>query len=435
MEACNTCNKLTARSKPDGGFGCMQLKMWAQYVNVQAYYLEAKMKAYINNNFEDEATKNSPQLPMNCQKVYMAKGEGACNPEEAINVCMKKEGLMELRFRSPEQMIMNETNETEYEVYMLPTPMPTKPISQVQVSTKLSGKATDSIPDVKDLAQAMVSSLGANVKLEDVTATVEYTLSTTFTFATIVPTKDVATKAMADLYKVDEKMVEVTITAMRRLRGQQRRLAGATVKAEIKVQDAAKVDSLAEKGKDLATIQAQFAATYVEAHKAVTGQTITKPDVTAATPEVQMDIKYEITSTTATSVAIPSPTALKAAFEANADLKALAATLTLATPAPTAAPTALPAGDTFMPTRAPTFAPETTTMMPVATPGPTMMSAATPVPTDASSTTMEATAPTPAPNTTMMAPAPKGKSESGAPSSLRLSVTAAACAIAAVLVL
>jgi len=292
--------------------------------------------------------------------------------------------------------------------------------------------AKDSDPDVEALKKVMLASLkdgGQSVNLDDIEAVVSFYLKQTFSFGEGVDvTEPVAKDAVAKSFDVPADKVHVVITSKRRLRSG-RRLAGTEVAATITVEDSTKADQMNAKAKDTGAIGDTFANNFAVAHKKKTGVEIAVPVITAKTPEMVMDIKYVIKSQSAEAVVVPTAAKLKEKFSEDASLSAISSSLTVATPAPTVAPTPLPEGQTFEPTVAPTFAPETPspTLLPTpATPPPTNP----PAPTNAPAPT--APTPAPAPSTPpTAAPAPKKATESGAPSySLRLSITAVACAIA-----
>lgn len=324
------------------------------------------------------------------------------------------------RWPSADQIVNNETNETEFEVYVLPTPPPTKPKSQVNVAVPITS-AVASAPDPSALKAAMQASLaaqGQTVNLNDIQTVVEYVVAQEFTFgAGVTVTEAVAKRSVGVTFSVSAENVEVTIVVSRRLQGTNtlgRRLAGTTVNAAIKVNDPTKADSIKTQGADTSAISQQLASNYATEHQALTGTAIPVPSVSAAAPALEMVISYEISSQTGTAVEAPSTTNLQTAFQnQGGSLAAVSSSISVATPAPTSAPTAaptpLPLGQTFAPTALPTKAPTGT---PTKTPTKTPTGMPTKTPTNTPVTAPPSLAPTVA--TTTPAPAPEGISESAA---------------------
>merc|ERR1712232_246280 len=274
-----------------------------------------------------------------------------------------------------------------------------------KVVAVLTGRAQDSIPDIAALKAAMKKSLeneDKTVTLDQIDAVVEYNVEQSFTFPAGVPVNEnVAKKAAASTFSVDEMNVAIMISQARRLRGETgRRLAGIRVDAIIKTNDAVIADTMKATGADTSAVATAFATNFATAYNADpvnSGSPMNAPPtITAAAPSLAMEVTYKIVSTSATGGVVdpPAATNLKAEFtNQGGKLEIISSTMTVATPAPTSAPTMmptpLPAGGTHAPTSMPT------TSMPTPMP-PTP---APPTPAPAPDTPM---------NTTTPAPAPKG---------------------------
>ena len=119
------------------------------------------------------------------------------------------------RISLPERNARND-NETEYDVYVLPTPMPTVATSEVTVSSTVAS-AVASKPDEAKLVKAMVAAIaagGGSVSAEDISTVVQYGVKQSFSFPEGVEvTEEVAKDAFANTFEVAPEAVTVTITA------------------------------------------------------------------------------------------------------------------------------------------------------------------------------------------------------------------------------
>lgn len=445
------CNRLLARDEP-GGIGCKALEELTSTTfqhdpnNTEKDFFE----------FHEIITLSGfasvPMLPAACYALY---AESICHPENAIDECIRISEGKEFLYPTLVQLESNETNETEFAVYMLPTPMPTKPRSSVTVTATITSAADAAPQDMRVLAEAMAKALekgGTNVSADNIMAKVNYKITQEFTFAGVAPTREVATRAAAKTFNVREDMVEVVNQSRRLTDG--RRLSGSRILVTIKVGDPEKADEINTQGNNTDAVANAFLQSYVTSYEEMEKISIpVQPTVDAKKPVMKMDISYTIMSPTTTAVTAPSQKNVKDAFEekaaeggaAAAGLSSIAQAASVETPSPTLAPTPLPAGQTAAPTSAPTWPPPPppyartftmTTTLPttsitttLGTPDPS-----TPTPPTAPTAPASPTPPTPTSPISPTPPTPTSRpkaSESGAPPLLRFSVSAVACAFAA----
>jgi len=312
--------------------------------------------------------------------------------------------------------MMNETNETEFTLVVppttgQPTPAPTFPTTAFTIKATISN--ADDAPRLSLLENAVKAGCGGCT----VTATRVFTVSTVLSFSNVPCDSFDEAKAIAAVaaaYGVLAENVKCTVTCgalrLRRLAGG---MGDVSVDAEITTADSSKANEVK------AALASTTSGTALQsAFLAETGLTeLPAPSVQA--PNLMFAVTYAIESDDNTAVEVPSAETISTQLSVLPGLPAFnfVVTTPAPTPSPSPAPTPLPAGATHAPTWTPSRAP---TMVQTGAP-----TAATGAPT-------AAPAPTSAPveTTTTLAAAPPIGAESGAPSSLRLSITAVACAIA-----
>jgi hypothetical protein len=259
-KSCDTCNRLLTRNI--GGLGCESFIAYAR-----RFGDDTETAMALKRGISKAQGMFPPMLPKYCGDVYATT---TCNPLNAVDICMKRNGLTEIRFPTMKQAMMNETNETEFDVYMLATPPPTAVTSQITVSAVITSAAA-SAPDVTALKEAMLAGLlegGQDVTAADIEAVVSYAVKQGFTFpAGVTVVLETATEAIALSFGVAASQVKLVITSGRRLRnGRSLQGAATQVEATIQVNDPTAADALKVLADDTAAIATTLKAKYQEAH-------------------------------------------------------------------------------------------------------------------------------------------------------------------------
>jgi len=318
-------------------------------------------------------------------------------------------------------VMMNETNETEFTLVVPPTPKQTTPAPTFP-TTAFTIKATisnaDDAPKLSLLENAVKAGCGGCT----VTATRVFTVSTVLSFSN-VPCESFdeakAIAAVAAAYGVLAENVKCTVTCgalrLRRLAGG---MGDVSVDAEITTGDSSKANEVK------AALASNTSGTALQsAFLAATGLTaLPTPSVEA--PKLMFAVTYAIESDDDTAVEVPSAETISTQLSVLPGLPTFNFVVT--TPAPTHSPSPAPTPLADGATHAPTSAPSAQTEAPTA--------ASTLAPTTAATSPTAAPAPPVPATTTTLAAAPPIGAESGAPSCLRLSITAVVCAIALALV-
>jgi hypothetical protein len=363
------------------------------------------------------------------------------------------------------RLAANETNETEIIMVLptatptvMPTPVPTaaptKPTSKFTMSTEIVS-ATDSMPD-QAILQAALESAMPGVDPTAVEIAVIFKVEQMVGIPGVTPetfTEAIAKPSFATAYGASEDTIEVEIAFNRRMDAHEMAASssgGATVTVVITTTDATTADTVKATASDVDQVGTSFKAAY-EAKAAEAGQTIVLATITPEAPNLEMDIEYNVRSSS--GVAVEPPTAADFATKLT-EAGGTALTFKLETPAPTSTPTSVPtgmptkgptplaAGDTHSPTQMPTNMPSkmptsAPTRSPTATPttAATSTTTTTAAATTAAATTAAAT-PTPAPvpataptadSTTTSTAAPKTAPTESAAFSGTLSAVASVC--------
>jgi hypothetical protein len=367
------------------------------------------------------------------------------------------------------RLAANETNETEIIMVLptstptvtptpVPTAAPTKPTSKFTMTTEIAS-ATESMPTQATLQSAIETAM-PGVDPAEVETVVSFKVKQTMGISGVTPetfTEEIAKPSFATAYSVSEETIALEIVFSRRMDAHETAASsssgGATVTVVIATTDATTADNAKTQASNADQVGTSFKAAY-EAKALQAGQTIVLPTITPEAPNLEMDIEYNVRSSSA-AVIVP-PTAAEFATELTAAGGATL-TFTVETPAPTKAPTAMPtgmptkvptplaAGKTHAPTSSPTDAPtaEPTTAGPTAMPTTTSSTtttteaaaATTAVATTAAATTAAATpaaTPTPAAgpaadSTTTSTAEPKTAPTESAAFSITLSSVASVC--------